>query len=150
MSVCAPLDTGPVHTWIVLESALLLEGLTSPLMMERPSPSVATVTTSSLRSVSTADDPDVLHQGKINESLIHMNLFTEFILQSENWGYYKGCHALFGVSYNPFFPQHSNDSDIAVVGNLAKCDPARKDTCLNSITLIISGTTVSALSNCIL
>ncbi len=44
----------------------------------------------------------------------------------------------------PLFPQHSNDSDIAVVGNLAKCDPARTDTCLNSVTLVISGTTVSA------
>ncbi len=71
-------------------------------------------------------------------------LFTWFILQSENGGYYKG--SLYG-SYNPFFSnfslKHSNDSDIAVVGNLAKCDPARADTCLNSVTLVISGTTVS-------
>ncbi|KAL1247256.1 hypothetical protein QQF64_022632 [Cirrhinus molitorella] len=43
--------------------------------------------------------------------------------------------------------QHSNDSDIAVVGNLAQCDEAQKETCLNSVTLVISGTTISFSSS---
>jgi len=59
LSVCVTRDTGPVHTWNVPESALLWEGLTSPPMMERASPSAGTVTTSSLRSVRISDDPQI-------------------------------------------------------------------------------------------
>ncbi|KAG1928905.1 mucin-2-like [Pimephales promelas] len=43
--------------------------------------------------------------------------------------------------------EHSNDSDIAVVGNLAVCGPGRTDTCLNSVTLVISGSTISFSSS---
>ncbi|XP_059391924.1 mucin-5B-like [Carassius carassius] len=55
---------------------------------------------------------------------------------------YDGKTFTFSGNCDYILTKHSNDSDIAVVGNLAKCDPARKDTCLNSITLVISGTTV--------
>uniref|UniRef100_A0A9J7XSW5 Uncharacterized protein n=1 Tax=Cyprinus carpio carpio TaxID=630221 RepID=A0A9J7XSW5_CYPCA len=54
---------------------------------------------------------------------------------------YDGKTFTFSGNCDYILTKHSNDSDIAVVGNLAKCDPARKDTCLNSITLVISGTT---------
>uniref|UniRef100_A0A671LW77 VWFD domain-containing protein n=1 Tax=Sinocyclocheilus anshuiensis TaxID=1608454 RepID=A0A671LW77_9TELE len=56
---------------------------------------------------------------------------------------YDGKTFTFSGNCDYILTKHSNDSDIAVVGNLAKCDPARTDTCLNSVTLVISGTTVS-------
>ncbi|XP_042608509.1 mucin-2-like [Cyprinus carpio] len=56
---------------------------------------------------------------------------------------YDGKTFTFSGNCDYILTKHSNDSDIAVVGNLAKCDPARKDTCLNSITLVISGTTIT-------
>ncbi|XP_058622663.1 mucin-2-like isoform X1 [Onychostoma macrolepis] len=56
---------------------------------------------------------------------------------------YDGKTFTFSGNCDYILTKHSNDSDIAVVGNLAKCDQARADTCLNSITLVISGTTIS-------
>ncbi|XP_059391926.1 mucin-2-like [Carassius carassius] len=56
---------------------------------------------------------------------------------------YDGKTFTFSGNCDYILTKYSNDSDIAVVGNLAKCDPARKDTCLNSITLVISGTTIT-------
>ncbi|XP_077066438.1 mucin-5AC-like [Siphateles boraxobius] len=56
---------------------------------------------------------------------------------------YDGKSFTFSGNCDYILTKHSNDSDIAVVGNLAKCDPARADTCLNSVTLVISGTTIS-------
>ncbi|XP_077066319.1 uncharacterized protein LOC143720620 [Siphateles boraxobius] len=56
---------------------------------------------------------------------------------------YDGKSFTFSGNCDYILTKHSNDSDIAVVGNLAKCDPARTDTCLNSVTLVISGTTIS-------
>ncbi|RXN22576.1 intestinal mucin [Labeo rohita] len=56
---------------------------------------------------------------------------------------YDGKTFTFSGNCDYVFTKHSNDSDIAVVGNLAKCDPTRKDTCLNSVTLVIPGTTIS-------
>ncbi|XP_016322227.1 mucin-2-like isoform X13 [Sinocyclocheilus anshuiensis] len=60
---------------------------------------------------------------------------------------YDGKTFTFSGNCDYILTKHSNDSDIAVVGNLAKCDPARTDTCLNSVTLVISGTTISFASN---
>ncbi|KAL1247257.1 hypothetical protein QQF64_022633, partial [Cirrhinus molitorella] len=60
---------------------------------------------------------------------------------------YDGKTFTFSGNCDYILTKHSNDSDIAVVGNLAKCDPARKDTCLNSVTLVIPGTTVSFSSS---
>ncbi|XP_056095225.1 mucin-2-like [Rhinichthys klamathensis goyatoka] len=56
---------------------------------------------------------------------------------------YDGKSFTFSGNCDYILTKHSNDSDIAVVGNLAVCDPARTDTCLNSVTLVISGTTIS-------
>ncbi|KAG1928906.1 mucin-2-like [Pimephales promelas] len=56
---------------------------------------------------------------------------------------YDGKSFTFSGNCDYILTKHSDDSDIAVVGNLEKCDPARTDTCLNSVTLVISGTTFS-------
>ncbi|KAK9952106.1 hypothetical protein ABG768_017964 [Culter alburnus] len=56
---------------------------------------------------------------------------------------YDGKSFTFSGNCDYILTKHSNDSDFAVVGNLAKCDSTRKDTCLNSVTLVISGTTIS-------
>ncbi|XP_051975188.1 mucin-2-like [Xyrauchen texanus] len=56
---------------------------------------------------------------------------------------YDGKSFTFSGSCDYILTKHSSDSDIAVLGNLAKCDPARTDTCLNSVTLVVSGTTIS-------
>ncbi|XP_016122936.1 mucin-2 [Sinocyclocheilus grahami] len=56
---------------------------------------------------------------------------------------YDGKTFTFSGNCDYILTKHSNDSDIAVVGNLANCDPARADTCLNSVTLVIPGTTIS-------
>ncbi|XDV53251.1 hypothetical protein PO909_021807 [Leuciscus waleckii] len=56
---------------------------------------------------------------------------------------YDGKSFTFSGNCDYILTKHSNDSDIAVVGNLARCDPTRTDTCLNSVTLVISGTTIS-------
>ncbi|KAF4094911.1 hypothetical protein G5714_023989 [Onychostoma macrolepis] len=55
---------------------------------------------------------------------------------------YDGKTFTFSGNCDYILTKHSNDSDIAVLGNLAQCDWARSDTCLNSVTLVISGTTV--------
>ncbi|XP_073687675.1 uncharacterized protein [Garra rufa] len=60
---------------------------------------------------------------------------------------YDGKTFTFNGNCDYIFTKHSNDSDIAVVGNLAKCDQTRTDTCLNSITLVIPGTTISFSSS---
>ncbi|XP_067236755.1 mucin-2 [Chanodichthys erythropterus] len=56
---------------------------------------------------------------------------------------YDGKSFTFSGNCDYILTKHSNDSDFAVVGNLAKCDSTRKDTCLNSVTLVLSGTTIS-------
>ncbi|XP_051545118.1 mucin-2-like [Myxocyprinus asiaticus] len=56
---------------------------------------------------------------------------------------YDGKSFTFSGNCDYILTKHSSDNDIAVLGNLAKCDPARPDTCLNSVTLVISGTTIS-------
>ncbi|XP_039521923.1 mucin-2 isoform X5 [Pimephales promelas] len=56
---------------------------------------------------------------------------------------YDGKSFTFSGNCDYILTKHSDDSDIAVMGNLAACGPARKDTCLNSVTLVISGTTIS-------
>ncbi|XP_043083626.1 mucin-2 [Puntigrus tetrazona] len=56
---------------------------------------------------------------------------------------YDGKTFTFSGNCDYIFTKHSNDSDIAVLGNLAKCDPTRSDTCLNSVTLVVSETTIS-------
>ncbi|ROL54622.1 Mucin-5B [Anabarilius grahami] len=56
---------------------------------------------------------------------------------------YDGNSFTFSGNCDYILTKHSNDSDFAVVGNLAKCDSARKDTCLNSVTLVLSGATIS-------
>ncbi|XP_051740976.1 mucin-2 [Ctenopharyngodon idella] len=56
---------------------------------------------------------------------------------------YDGKSFTFSGNCDYILTKHSNDSDFAVVGNLAKCDSARKDTCLNSVTLVISGNSIS-------
>ncbi|XP_048013922.1 mucin-2-like isoform X2 [Megalobrama amblycephala] len=56
---------------------------------------------------------------------------------------YDGKSFTFSGNCDYTLTKHTNDSDFAVVGNLAKCDSTRKDTCLNSVTLVISGTTIS-------
>ncbi|KAF4094913.1 hypothetical protein G5714_023991 [Onychostoma macrolepis] len=60
---------------------------------------------------------------------------------------YDGKKFTFDGTCDYILTKHSNDSDIAVVGNLAQCDPARTETCLNSVTLVISGTTISFFSS---
>ncbi|XP_056095226.1 mucin-2-like [Rhinichthys klamathensis goyatoka] len=60
---------------------------------------------------------------------------------------YDGKKFTFNGNCEYILTKHSNDSDIAVVGNLAVCDPDRTDTCLNSVTLVISGTTISFSSS---
>ncbi|XP_043084733.1 mucin-2 [Puntigrus tetrazona] len=60
---------------------------------------------------------------------------------------YDGKTFTFSGNCDYIFTKHTNDSDIAVVGNLAQCDWARSDTCLNSVTLVISETTISFSSN---
>ncbi|RXN22579.1 mucin-2-like isoform X5 [Labeo rohita] len=60
---------------------------------------------------------------------------------------YDGKTFTFSGNCDYVFTKHSDDSDIAVVGSLGKCDQARADTCLHSVTLVISGTTFSFSSN---
>ncbi|XP_059391918.1 mucin-5B-like [Carassius carassius] len=55
---------------------------------------------------------------------------------------YDGKTFTFSGNCDYILTKHSNNSGIAVVGNLAKCDWGRSDTCLNSVTLVISGTTI--------
>ncbi|RXN23825.1 mucin-2-like protein [Labeo rohita] len=55
---------------------------------------------------------------------------------------YDGKTFTFSGNCDYMLTKHSNDSDIAVVGNLAQCGWARSDTCLNSVTIVISGTTI--------
>ncbi|KAL1247267.1 hypothetical protein QQF64_022643 [Cirrhinus molitorella] len=60
---------------------------------------------------------------------------------------YDGKTFTFSGNCDYILTKNSNDSDIAVVGNLGKCDVARADTCLHSVTLVISGTTITFSSN---
>ncbi|KAA0724596.1 Mucin-5B [Triplophysa tibetana] len=60
---------------------------------------------------------------------------------------YDGKTFSFNGNCDYIFTKHSNDSDIAVFGNLAKCDLMRTGTCLNSVTLVISGDTISFSSS---
>ncbi|XP_016118050.1 mucin-2-like, partial [Sinocyclocheilus grahami] len=60
---------------------------------------------------------------------------------------YDGKTFTFSGNCDYILTKRSNDSDIAVMGNLAKCDRTRSDTCLNSVTLIIPGTTIHFSSN---
>ncbi|KAK9952099.1 hypothetical protein ABG768_017957, partial [Culter alburnus] len=59
---------------------------------------------------------------------------------------YDGKSFTFSGNCDYILTKHSNDSDIAVVGNLAKCE-SNTDTCLNSVALVISGTTISFSSS---
>ncbi|XP_051545276.1 mucin-2-like [Myxocyprinus asiaticus] len=56
---------------------------------------------------------------------------------------YDGKSFTFSGNCDYILTKHSNDNDIAVLGNLAKCDSSSTDTCLKSISLVISGTTIS-------
>ncbi|XP_057185196.1 mucin-2-like [Triplophysa rosa] len=60
---------------------------------------------------------------------------------------YDGKSFSFNGNCDYILTKHSNDSDIAVIGNLATCDLMRTGTCLNSVTLVISGNTVSISSS---
>ncbi|KAL1247253.1 hypothetical protein QQF64_022629 [Cirrhinus molitorella] len=53
---------------------------------------------------------------------------------------YDGKTFTFSGNCDYILTKHSNDSGIAVVGNLAPCDKGRP--CLNSVILVISGTTI--------
>ncbi|XP_056596652.1 mucin-2-like [Triplophysa dalaica] len=60
---------------------------------------------------------------------------------------YDGKTFSFNGNCDYILTKHSNDSDIAVIGNLASCDLMRTGTCLNSVTLVISGYTISISSS---
>ncbi|XP_056307305.1 mucin-2-like, partial [Danio aesculapii] len=60
---------------------------------------------------------------------------------------YDGKTFTFSGNCDYILTKHSNNSDFAVVGNLAPCNPARTDICLNSVALVILGITISFSSN---
>nr|XP_021326445.1 mucin-2-like isoform X1 [Danio rerio] len=60
---------------------------------------------------------------------------------------YDGKTFTFSGNCDYILTKHSNDSDFAVVGNLAPCNPDRTDICLNSVALVILGITISFSSN---
>ncbi|KAA0724595.1 Mucin-5AC [Triplophysa tibetana] len=60
---------------------------------------------------------------------------------------YDGKSFSFNGNCDYILTKHSDDSDIAVIGNLASCDLMRTGTCLNSVTLVISGDTISISSS---
>ncbi|XP_067292702.1 mucin-2 [Pseudorasbora parva] len=63
---------------------------------------------------------------------------------------YDGKSFTFSGNCDYILTKHSDDSDIAVVGNLAQCEPSipgQADTCLNSVTLVIPWATISFSSS---
>ncbi|XP_051548147.1 mucin-2-like [Myxocyprinus asiaticus] len=60
---------------------------------------------------------------------------------------YDGKSFTFSGNCDYVLTKHSSDSDIAVLGNLAKCDQTPADTCLKSVTLVFSGTTIRISSS---
>ncbi|XP_056596653.1 mucin-2-like [Triplophysa dalaica] len=58
---------------------------------------------------------------------------------------YDGKTFSFNGNCDYILTKHSNDSNIAVIGNLAKCEPTRADTCLNSVSLIILGNRLTTI-----
>ncbi|XP_051548146.1 mucin-2-like [Myxocyprinus asiaticus] len=70
-----------------------------------------------------------------------------FVVGGSHITTYDGKSFTFSGNCDYILTKHSSDSDIAVLGNLAKCDPDRTETCLNSVTLVISGTTIRFTSD---
>nr|XP_021326285.1 mucin-2-like isoform X1 [Danio rerio] len=60
---------------------------------------------------------------------------------------YDGKTFTFSGNCDYILTKHYNNSDFAVVGNLAPCNPSRTDICLNSVALVLLGTTISFSSN---
>ncbi|XP_048013929.1 mucin-5B-like [Megalobrama amblycephala] len=63
---------------------------------------------------------------------------------------YDGKSFTFSGNCDYILTKHSNNSDIAVVGNLATCNPTNQgktDTCLNSVILVIPNATISFFSS---
>ncbi|XP_067236748.1 mucin-2 [Chanodichthys erythropterus] len=63
---------------------------------------------------------------------------------------YDGKSFTFSGNCDYILTKQSNNSDIAVVGNLAKCNPrnqGRTDTCLNTVILVIPNATISFSSS---
>nr|XP_055049039.1 mucin-5AC [Misgurnus anguillicaudatus] len=58
---------------------------------------------------------------------------------------YDGKTFSFNGNCEYILTKHSDDSSIAVVGSLDKCEPSRTDMCLNSVTLVMSDTIVTTV-----
>ncbi|XP_057185195.1 mucin-5B-like [Triplophysa rosa] len=59
---------------------------------------------------------------------------------------YDGKSFSFNGNCDYTLTKHSNDSNIAVIGNLAVCEPTRADTCLNSVSLIMLGNRLTTIN----